>query len=106
MSWLEEAKKRCEEATQGPWEMFRSGFICREEDGSCICCPGCSNCSGNDAEVSKPDMDFIANARTDLPRALELLERARELIETSGTYDVESDVYQTRARKWLSEVEG
>lgn len=70
---LSEIKNRAEAATKGPWKAYVEGrdmeigssFIQTEE---------------NDIEMigaTQADFDFIANARQDIPKLLEEIERLR-----------------------------
>lgn len=82
--WLAEAKALCDAATRGPWRH-------PEDDGTigsveCSrgtvaqvqqCAPGMTRREAN--EQRQRDAEFIASARTDLPRALAVVEAADAL---------------------------
>jgi hypothetical protein len=73
---LEEIKKRCQEATPGPWKSYVEGrdeivgsdFIMTE--GEDIYLTG----------ATVADQDFIAHARQDIPKLLAEVERLRKLL--------------------------
>jgi hypothetical protein len=91
--WLEEARARCDAATEGPWEWraledesvremvaliphvldkrYRGGYrypTITVLDG------GFNDWDACGVGATEPDADFIAHARTDLPKALDLIE--------------------------------
>ena len=69
-SWIAEARGRCERATKGPWEVHpnpRYYVLLPTDDW------GDPNRDGNAA--------FCAAARTDLPRALEAIERLMQFVD-------------------------
>ena len=68
--WLDEVKARCEKATPGPWTADVVGNYARvpetEADGD----------EGvNDTFLTAENALFIANARSDIPRLVALVER-------------------------------
>ncbi len=79
--YLEQVKKRCEEASKGPWISFVEGrdhlsgdsFIRRSMDDSI------EDLYLHGATVE--DQDFIANARQDIPLLLDEIYRLRKLLE-------------------------
>lgn len=78
-TWLDAAEKRCEAATSGPW--FTESTP-KDEDGWPTCSMVAGVSRGQLVYACPPggsfpanDQRFIANARTDLPRALSLLRR-------------------------------
>ena len=76
--WLEAARERCERAAPKPWAMGE-----RDRDGTEILTKGVNQGYPDDvgtvAEVMwGADAEFIAAARTDLPRALDEIERLRD----------------------------
>lgn len=105
---LAEIKKRCEDATEGPWvwgdwdildedrEAQRKGepywtlvangyhhmFLCKGPIGrKTLDIEIVARSSGydeDDIEISEVDAHFIANARTDIPMLLEMVEMYRE----------------------------
>ena len=123
MTWdIEAAKKRCEEATPGPWWM--QGRLYEDETGIAggvypdvgfeIDEEGGTTAIIQDG-ISESDADFIAHARTDLPAAIariewleKMLERAKAIIETCGCGMVEDDgafIIADRTH-WLDDLEG
>ncbi len=79
MIWLDEARARCEAATEGPWEWSDQFHAC-EHDGLASSSGlnvvrSAIDYGGSIVEVDEADARFIAHARTDLPRALDLIER-------------------------------
>lgn len=75
MTWLEDAKKRCEEVEK--------------------CCH--PNCRAVECKLLEGD----------LPRALELLERAKNLLELRDNWPSGYDhTLSVAEREWLNEVEG
>lgn len=109
MSWLAEAKKRCDEATPGPWRTpggdgtldylieteallsCREGYVYGDE------------IIVNDYETAKKDLQFIAHARTDLPKALDMLVRAKSLLMYLSDDDVAEDL-DLCIDTWLEEL--
>jgi hypothetical protein len=79
---IQAAKKRCEAATEGPWE-FTDGFYgwdsgifpvgCEDKLNQSIIA---NNGRGN-GDPTEADAEFMARARSDLPAALEALEEAQ-----------------------------
>ena len=83
LQYLEEVRKRCEDATQGPWISFIEGrdhesgdnFIMRGPDGS-----------GTDLYLnggSIADHDFVAHSRQDIPILLDEIKRLKSLLSGS-----------------------
>ena len=68
---LEEIRRRCEAATEGPWTSYIEG---RDHvSGSSFIMTGSDDIELSGATVA--DYDFIAHARQDLPMLAEELER-------------------------------
>jgi hypothetical protein len=68
---LEEIRRRCDEATPGPWKSLIEGRD--HTSGSSFIMTGHGKTRGNDIELSgatPADQDFIAHARQDIPRLL------------------------------------
>jgi hypothetical protein len=87
MSWMDDAKARCEAATAGPWVRDSDWWVLREEDrGKDVNAFDEDNdppqvvpvvgmwIEDRELRVTREDADFIAHARTDLPRALALID--------------------------------
>jgi hypothetical protein len=73
---LEEIKKRCQEATPGPWKSYVEG---REEmSGSDFIMTEGEDIYLTGAAVA--DQDFIAHARQDIPKLVAEVERLRKLL--------------------------
>lgn len=78
---LREIRERSATATPGPWKAFLEGRD--HQSGSDFIRTGEGATRGEDIEMSgaaPADYDFIANARQDIPRLLEEIERLRELL--------------------------
>ena len=74
----------CEAATEGPWEWERHDDSMDSLAGphDVLSVMKCDSCVGSERRCYKPDPDdaeFIARARTDLPRALAVVEAADRL---------------------------
>jgi hypothetical protein len=76
---LEAIRRRCEGTTSGPWESFVEG---RDHlGGNNFIRTGGMDDQSPDIELlgaSVVDQDFIANARQDIPRLLDEIERLKE----------------------------
>lgn len=72
MTWIEQAKARCEAATDGPWGA--DGVLITEPTGDGI---------GGEM-YNAPDTRFVVGARTDLPFALEMLTEAAEILRENS----------------------
>jgi len=76
---LQQIRRRCEDATPGPWKSFIEG---REHtSGSSFIMTGSGKNRGKDIELSgatTADHDFIAHARQDIPRMLDEIARLRK----------------------------
>ncbi len=90
-AYLDAVRKRCDEATPEPWiaaapSSFGVDLICCESgDGFVI---------GDDAPATESDAEFIANARTDLPkleRIASLAEDYREAVRKSNYESISAD---------------
>ena len=108
---IQAAKKRCEAATEGPWE-FANGFYgwdmgifpvgCKDRLNEAVV----ANNGHSNGDLNQANGDFIAHARSDLPAALEALEEAHR---RGDGYKGESETSFARARraeKALAEVQG
>lgn len=84
--WLKEVKERCEKATKGPWN-FSTDLGNRK--------------SGYRFD-SKDDVIFISNSRTDLPRAIRLIEKYREALEIIYTSSELSLYFDDEERELLN----
>ncbi len=93
---IEEIRERCEKATTGPWEVYdscswrRIGRECAYYGYQEILWPSNSASDGH-PDISgvnrKDDLDFIVNARTDIPYLLERvarLEGERDAYKAAG----------------------
>ena len=92
----QEAKKRCEAATEGPWEMFEakgSPPIVRKVNGQRFVC----EVRGSWQTMLTKDADFIAHARSDLPAALEALAEAQGKL---GALEAEARGWMDSERAW------
>ena len=74
---LEEMRDRCNAASTGPWEACLDGWTVRDVHGIHVCS---TRSDDNDVEQEVDDQDFIAHARTDLPAALDEIERLKKEI--------------------------
>lgn len=77
-SVLVEMEARCESASPGPWRSMVEGRD--HECGSSFIMTGTPECRGPDIELSGAtgnDQEFIAHARTDVPRLLAEIRRLR-----------------------------
>lgn len=73
MSWIEEAKKRCDAAYPEPWENRCNNFCSSAKPRYIWSEYGwLGEFMGSSGDINA---EFAANARTDLPRALELIEK-------------------------------
>ena len=71
---LAEIKRRADNATKGPWKAFI-------EDRDFECGSSFIRTQGKDIELtgaSEADYDFIANARQDIPKLLDEIERLKQ----------------------------
>lgn len=100
---LSEARQRCEAATRHIFSeplVNPAGWRYRE--------------LGNGATIAeyqahhKADVDFDVNARTDLPDALDMLERAANVLDrlATGDYDDLCGCARCAARRWVEEYRG
>jgi hypothetical protein len=75
---LEAIRRRCENATPGPWRSFVEGRD--HTSGSSFIMTGIDENRGNDIELSgatTADQDFIAHARQDIPLLLAEIARLK-----------------------------
>ena len=75
---LEAIRRRCDNATPGPWKSFIEGRD--HTSGSSFIMTGRGNSRGNDIELSgatSADQDFIAHARQDIVRLLNEIARLK-----------------------------
>lgn len=84
--WVKDSKARCEAATPGPWRVSDSHGLHVRGGGDGVMPSGVmvadlEQCAfhGDEASV-RVDAELIANARTDLPRALACIEAADALV--------------------------
>ena len=78
-SELEKIRRRCESATPGPWSSYVEGRD--HTSGSNFIMTRSGEKRGPDIELSgatDADQDFIANARQDVPKLLEEIERLKK----------------------------
>jgi hypothetical protein len=73
---LADIRARCDEATPGPWEFDRMS------DGVFLAASGKEICAAYRPERDA-DMEFIANARSDIPALLDEVERLRAVAEAA-----------------------
>ena len=68
MARLDATRDRADRATEGPWAatVTRQGGRVHDPDGYPL--PGCNNCGENTEVYEGGDAEFIAAARTDVPR--------------------------------------
>lgn len=84
---IREARERCENASDGPWQVQdscswrRIGQAPPHEyrDGN-VLSPRVDNDGHPNLTVERDDLDFIAHSRTDLPDALDDLEETRRAL--------------------------
>jgi hypothetical protein len=79
---LEEIRLRCNAAASEPWISFVEGRD--HTSGSNFIKTGPSDKRGNDIELTGAtiaDQDFIANARQDIPRLLDEIQRLRKILK-------------------------
>lgn len=102
MNWISKIKSYCKEATAGPWKSMRSGnqYLGATKYLPTAKCVGTSRVEGlerpwnpyamigfmklDNAEESRfkdADADFISNARTDLPIAIEIIEKLSTILK-------------------------
>lgn len=102
---IAELRALCEAATPGPWETVGTEIDApTEEVVTADCAPcGWSGCSGARVEVSGANADFIVQARTALPEALDEIERLQGepcQCNCSGCFHCqEVDKYAQRERR-------
>lgn len=123
--WMQEARERCDAATPGPWRRLPDMSVVEaEEDGSLVAdtdptaiqygTPQASDAATIVAQAHA-NAEFIAAARDDLPRALDEIERLRQLSEAVqgqaqnlGNCIIERDTLRARVRElesgWSSAV--
>ena len=73
---LEEIRDRYKAASTGPWEACIDGWTVRDAHGRRVC----STRSDSDVEQQVDNQAFIAHVRTDLPAALDEIERLKKEI--------------------------
>lgn len=82
---LKEIKERAKKATPGPWVWRVPGYLCNKYidalilDSNCTC-----KCDSGVWSSGVEDSDFIAHARTDIPKLIEALEEANEKLRVVG----------------------
>ena len=79
--WLEETQARCDAATEGPWKV---GPVMDEngDEIAGIYLPGEQQAAIVSYAIIEDDA-FIANARTDLPRALVIIRQMKAALESA-----------------------
>jgi len=86
--WVKETKELCDKATAGKWSAGYSDGSGPEyivsKDPIAKTNWGCSCCELELTEQKLKDAKFIAASRTDLPRALEVIEVLREALSLIG----------------------
>ena len=84
-SWIAEARGRCDAATKGPWESGDgTGRTCWHGEDGVICTEVGQRrvlATLNVNFIRPNDTAFIAHARTDLPKALEAIERLMQFVD-------------------------
>lgn len=91
-TYLAEIEARCEKATPGPWSNDVDwDFVCQE--------PFDENKKAIASDCHRLNSDFIAHARTDIPRLLAALEKAIEQRNEAyaRVYNVHSSQVPTKA---------
>jgi hypothetical protein len=76
---LEAIRARCDAATPGPWKSFVEGRD--HTSGNSFIMTGKTGSRSNDIELSGAtveDQDFVAQARQDIPRLIDEIERLRK----------------------------
>ena len=89
---LETIRKRAEQATEGPWRIEKDSYVCNAgyHTTDTIISPDITS------EVYEEyDADFIANARTDIPKLLAEVDRLRAVLTqidelSDDFYNIES----------------
>lgn len=79
---LAEIRGRCDQATPGPWVSYVEGRD--HTSGSSFIMTGTAETQSQDIELSGAtvaDQDFVANARQDVPRLIEEIERLKRIVE-------------------------
>lgn len=91
--YLQQVKSRCDTATEGPWFGFEDQGVDNVKEGSSVFKifeTGCNCCTSN--KLSEPNATFIAQARTDVPKLLDMVEYLKESLDyfnDSYTEDLE-----------------
>ena len=81
---LASIRTRCQAASLGPWKSFIEGRD--HTSGSNFIMVGDGASRGTDIELTgatRADQDFIAQARQDVPRLLDEVERLRNLLSSA-----------------------
>lgn len=90
--WLEELRARCEAATPGPWETDDEDNGIAGPNGGLVAFvhpyANTHTVIASGEEWSHADAAFIAAARTDLPRALAVIEKADAVFEAMDDVEV------------------
>lgn len=91
---LEEIRARAEKATPGPWEeAYPNSRVIEAHDGQVVV--DSFNDGIGAGVIEQVDADFIAHARTDVPKlvaALEAIDKLCVEIDTRSGYDVNASV--------------
>lgn len=78
---LSAIRERCDAATEGPWYVSGSGWLCSRPNRVVLLDGAVS-----DMYASRtPDAEFIAHARTDVPVLLDLVDRLQDLLLDAET---------------------
>lgn len=87
-AWLAECRARCEAATPGPWQDDGEADFWSPEDGYATSWvrTGLTFWSdppttGAECAATQADAAFMAHARTDLPKALDIIEALAEQLQ-------------------------
>lgn len=89
MNYLEQIKQRCEKSTKGPWYVGykdRSGRYIQEEGNFCLVSKNEKTILHAYLAKSEADAEFIAHARTDIPKLLEVIEIQGKALEKLSDY--------------------
>lgn len=108
MNWLEEIDARAEAATEEPWEVTGISITTLRPDNSTIGATWRKSwTTGQSVEDSINNATFIAHARHDIPRLLDMVKRMKEALEIyadpADFYDEET--FNEKTRALLTELE-
>lgn len=77
---LKEIEARCGQAQAGPWKAYIEGRD--HESGSNVIITG-EDVGLEILEATDADLDFIANAKQDIPRLIEEVRRLKKILDSS-----------------------